>query len=164
VRAPRRRRRPGHRADLGWATLFLAPSTIGLTTFYIWPTIKTLYYSFTPGAVRREHVHRPGQLPVSLVLAALLAAKGRRGVRTYRVLMFRWSAPCRSPSPSCGGGCITVSTADQHPVSDPHTALLAVALVAVWATIGYGRHRSNEAEPAHAWLRATLAAAARRIC
>src|SRR5215472_4050639 len=47
VPAPRRRRRPGHRRDIGWAALFLAPSTIGLTAFYIWPTIKTFYYSFT---------------------------------------------------------------------------------------------------------------------
>src|SRR5215469_11350692 len=113
---PRRRRRPRQWRDLGWAALFLAPSTIGLTAFYIWPTIKTFYYSFTTWgpfggnkftglANYRALLHDPALrsafentflfvliglagLPVSLVLASLLAAKGRRGVRVYRVLMF----------------------------------------------------------------------------
>ncbi|MEV0569465.1 sugar ABC transporter permease [Dactylosporangium sp. NPDC050588] len=40
----RRRRRGG---DLRVAVLFLAPATIGFLVFYLWPTLRTFYLSFT---------------------------------------------------------------------------------------------------------------------
>src|SRR5215469_8703315 len=176
--APRKRRRSANRGDLGWAVLFLAPSAIGLAAFYIWPTIKTFYYSFTTWGLfggekftglanYRAVLHDPALrgafentfwftliglagLPVSLVLAALLAGRGRRGVTTYRVLMFlpavtmpvaiaviwRWLYDGQY-------GLINtllakVGITGPYWLSNPHTALIAIGLVAVWATIGYG--------------------------
>src|SRR5215475_7190419 len=40
-------RRPSQWRHAGWAALSLAPTTIGLAVFYLWPAVQTFYYSFT---------------------------------------------------------------------------------------------------------------------
>ena len=42
-----RRPRPAHRSDLSLALRFIAPASIGLIVFLIWPLITGIYYSFT---------------------------------------------------------------------------------------------------------------------
>ncbi|WP_327241684.1 hypothetical protein [Streptomyces sp. NBC_01320] len=44
--ATRRGRRPGRR-QWAWAYLMVAPMTIGLSVFYLWPIAQTFYCSFT---------------------------------------------------------------------------------------------------------------------
>lgn len=103
-------------SDTPWAVLFLAPTALGLTVFYLWPVVQTLYYSFTTWGAFGGHtwsgwdnyhqlLHDPlvGRalvntalfaligligIPISLVLAAILVRPGRRGVSVYRTLMF----------------------------------------------------------------------------
>jgi multiple sugar transport system permease protein len=88
-------------------------------------------------------------LPISLVLAAVLNRRGRRGVSVYRTLMFlpvvtmpaaaaiiwRWLY-------NGDFGIINyllrhVGINGTYWISNPHTALAAVAVVGIWSTIGY---------------------------
>ena len=88
-------------------------------------------------------------IPVSLALAATLGRRGRKGVDVYRTLMFlpvvtmpaavavvwRWMY-------NGDTGLINVllgKVGIQGPywISDPHTALIALALVGIWSAIGY---------------------------
>jgi multiple sugar transport system permease protein len=88
-------------------------------------------------------------LPISLVLAAALNRPGRRGVSVYRTLMFlpvvtmpaavaiiwRWLY-------NGDYGLINyllsgVGIHGTHWISDPRTALAAVAAVGIWSTVGY---------------------------
>ena len=41
----RRRRNPG--ASPWWALVFIGPTALGITVFYLWPTVRTLIISFT---------------------------------------------------------------------------------------------------------------------
>ena len=47
--APRRRRRP--RSDLKVALLFIAPALLGFVAFYLVPSIRGVYLSFTEYSV-----------------------------------------------------------------------------------------------------------------
>ncbi|MBO0838260.1 MAG: sugar ABC transporter permease [Actinobacteria bacterium] len=176
---PAWRRRLGRlrRSNSLWAVLFLAPTAIGLGVFYLWPLVETFYYSFTTwgpfggntwsgSSNYRQIVHDPDLrsaflntvwycllglvgIPVSLVLAALLARPGRSGVSVYRTLMFlpvvtmpaavaivwRWLY-------DGDYGIINVLLRQvgihgTYWISNPHTAIFAVALVGIWSTIGY---------------------------
>jgi multiple sugar transport system permease protein len=88
-------------------------------------------------------------IPVSLVLAQVLGRRGRKGVSVYRTLMFlpvitmpaavaivwRWLY-------NGDYGLIDVLLSKigikgPYWISDPHTALIAVAIVGIWSTVGY---------------------------
>ena len=176
-RLQRRRRHRLRSSNLAWAALFLAPTTLGLGVFYIWPIVQTLYYSFTTwgpfgghtftGLVNYRQVVRDPEVrqalrntleyaavgllgvPVSLVLAAVLSRPGRRGVGAYRSLMFlpvvtmpaavaivwRWLF-------NGDFGLVNVllrkiGLGGEFWLSNPHTALFAVAAVGIWSTVGY---------------------------
>lgn len=175
---PRRGGGLGHRTtNTLWAVFFLAPTALGLGVFYIWPTLQTLYYSFTTWgafgghtwsglANYRQMLHDPDLrsalvntlwysligllgIPVSLLLASVLARPGRKGVGVYRALMFlpvvtmptavamlwRWLY-----NGDYGLLNYLLGKAGVHGtywLSDPHTALIAVAAVAIWSTVGY---------------------------
>ncbi|MGW1007390.1 carbohydrate ABC transporter permease [Streptomyces sp. NPDC002520] len=114
--ATRRGRRPGRRRDRAWAYLMIAPPTIGLSVFYLWPIAQTLYYSFTSSGPFGGHTwagtanytalaHEPtvGQsvvntllytviqlagIPLAVLVAALLNQKDLRGRSVYRVIYF----------------------------------------------------------------------------
>ncbi|GAA1970884.1 sugar ABC transporter permease [Nocardioides panacihumi] len=180
VRRPPRpgRSRPGRRQDAGWALVLLAPATVGLFLFYLWPAAETLYESFTTSGPfgghtwtgldnYRQLVHDPELrqafvntlwytliallgVPISLVLAVLLAKPGRRFVTTYRVLMFLpavtmpaaiaivWKWLFHHDYGLINIGLAKVGIHGPYWLSDPHTALVAVAMVGMWAGIGYG--------------------------
>ncbi|MFJ1707674.1 carbohydrate ABC transporter permease [Kitasatospora sp. NPDC088346] len=114
--APRRARHPGRRRERTWAYLMIAPTTIGLSVFYLWPIAQTFYYSFTDSGPFGGHawagtanytalVHEPtvGQallntllytvlqlagIPLAVLVAALLNQKDLRGRSIYRVVFF----------------------------------------------------------------------------
>src|SRR3712207_3089310 len=102
--------------DAFWGYLMIAPIEIGLAIFYLYPIVRTFYFSFTEwGAFGgytwtglenyRELVADEAVrgallntllysflvllgIPLSIALAALLNVKGLRGVGIYRVLYF----------------------------------------------------------------------------
>jgi multiple sugar transport system permease protein len=115
--AATRRRRGRTRRDWPWAYLMIAPTALGLLIFYMWPVVRTLYFSFTEwGAFGsyewtgldnyRELIVDPGVrgalrntliysvlvvglgIPLAVVVAVLLNQKGLRGVGLYRTLFF----------------------------------------------------------------------------
>lgn len=88
-------------------------------------------------------------VPISLVLAQVLGRRGRRGVSVYRALMFlpvvtmpaavaivwRWLY-------NGNYGLINellskVGITGPYWISNPRTALIAIAIVGIWSTIGY---------------------------
>lgn len=117
---PRRTERPRRRGTLGrsswWALLFLGPSGIGLAIFYLWPTVRTLYLSFTHsgpfggstwvGIANYQRLFSDPDLggalintaiftvigmvgiPLGVIVAGLLNATGLAGKSFYRVLYF----------------------------------------------------------------------------
>jgi multiple sugar transport system permease protein len=52
--ATRRGRRPGRR-QWAWAYLMIAPMTIDLSVFYLWPIAQTFYCSFTTSGPFGRH-------------------------------------------------------------------------------------------------------------
>ena len=99
-----------------WGYLMIAPTALGLLIFYIWPILRTFYFSFTDwgafgasewsglenyqnlieddavlGALRNTFLYAALVLlvvPLSVVVAALLNTKRLRGVGIYRTLYF----------------------------------------------------------------------------
>lgn len=113
---PARRRTGKLKRDWLWGYLMIAPIGVGLVIFYLYPIVRTLYFSFTDwGAFGsfswtglenyRELIGDPRVLealmntvlytvlvllgiPLSVVVAALLNTKGLRGVGLYRTIYF----------------------------------------------------------------------------
>lgn len=111
-----RRRRSPTRDSGWWATLMLFPAVVGLGVFEIWPTIQTIYYSFTSWGAFGGHTFSGltnytelvgdadvGHaiintviltgitllgVPLAVLTAALLSQPGLRGVTIYRTLYF----------------------------------------------------------------------------
>ncbi|GGS58771.1 carbohydrate ABC transporter permease [Actinokineospora fastidiosa] len=112
---PARRRGPG--AGQGaWPLLFVGPLVFGVAVFYLWPILRTAYFSFTEWGVfggstwvgfdnyaRLVTDPELGRaalntlaytaivllgVPIALVLAALLNRPGLRGATLYRTLFF----------------------------------------------------------------------------
>ncbi len=111
--APRRSTR---RRDWPWAYAMIAPTGLGLLVFYLWPLVRTVYFSFTEwgafGGYRwtgldnyRTLLQDPELfdalvntftyaglvllvVPASIGVAALLNTRGLRGVSVYRTLYF----------------------------------------------------------------------------
>ncbi|MFI7688636.1 carbohydrate ABC transporter permease [Nonomuraea sp. NPDC049655] len=109
---------PGRRSrrDWLWGYGLIAPMTLGLAVFYLWPIVQTLYLSFTEsgvfggqtwvgldnfiallgdeemaGALRNTLLYSVLVLvgvPLSIVIAALLNVPGLRGLGFYRTLYF----------------------------------------------------------------------------
>lgn len=106
----------GRGAEHAWAYAMVAPMTIGLAVFYLWPIAQTFYYSFTQtgpfgghtwiGAANyRALVDEPAVaqsvtntliytalqlagIPLAILVAALLNRRGLRGRSIYRTLYF----------------------------------------------------------------------------
>ncbi len=109
-----RRRSP--RRDQAWAYLMVAPTTIGLGVFYLWPIAQMFYYSFTKsgpfggqtwiGAANYQAlldepsvaqslantlvytVIQLAGIPLAVLVATLLNQRGLRGRSVYRALYF----------------------------------------------------------------------------
>jgi len=155
----------------------IAPTGIGLLVFYLYPIVRTFYFSFTDwgafgnydwaglenysalladeavrGALRNTFLYSFLVLlgiPVSIVVATLLNAKGLRGVGVYRTLYFlpvvtmpvavaivwQWiyNGDFGILNVLLGG----IGVAGTSWLTDPDTALFAVALVGIWMSLGY---------------------------
>ncbi|MGV8845053.1 carbohydrate ABC transporter permease [Tessaracoccus sp.] len=112
--ARRRRRSPG--VSPWWALLFVGPTALGLATFYLWPTVRTIWMSMTEtgpfggnswvgfdnyvaffeqpdlaAALLNTGIYTMLAMlgiPIAIVLAVLLNTRGLRGVSVYRTLYF----------------------------------------------------------------------------
>lgn len=176
-RGARRRRRRQRGKETAWAAFFLAPTALGLGVFYLWPVLQTFYYSFTTWgpfgghtfsglANYRALAHDPdlrsafvntlwycllglAGVPVALVLAAVLARPGRRGVGVYRALLFLpvvtmpvavaivWRWLYAGDYGLINTLLAKVGIHGPYWISDQSTALIAVALVGLWSSVGY---------------------------
>jgi multiple sugar transport system permease protein len=88
-------------------------------------------------------------IPVSLALAQVLGRRGRRGVTVYRTLMFLpvitmpaavaivWRWLYNGDYGIVNELLSKVGVHGPYWISDPHTALIAVAIVGIWSTVGY---------------------------
>ncbi|HTJ67121.1 MAG TPA: sugar ABC transporter permease [Actinospica sp.] len=88
-------------------------------------------------------------IPVSLVLAQVLGRRGRRGVSVYRTLLFLpvvtmpaavaivWRWLYNGDYGLINELLSKVGIHGTSWVSNPHTALIAIAVVGIWSTIGY---------------------------
>jgi multiple sugar transport system permease protein len=172
---PRRRRLLSREAF--WGYLMIAPIAVGLTIFYLYPIVRTLYFSFTEWgafggyewtglenyraliadeAVRGALVNTLVYsflvllgIPLSIVLAALLNVKGLRGVGIYRVLYFLpvvtmpvavaivWRWIYNGDFGILNFLLSTIGISGTSWLTNPDTALVSIAVVGVWMTIGY---------------------------
>ncbi|WP_228446979.1 carbohydrate ABC transporter permease [Streptomyces paludis] len=113
---PRRRPRRDRVTEALWGYAFIAPAGLGLAVFYLWPVVRTGYFSFTEWGAFGGHTwsgldnyHRllsdpeVGRslvntlaytalgliaIPLAVVFAALLNRDGLRGAGIYRTLFF----------------------------------------------------------------------------
>lgn len=88
-------------------------------------------------------------VPISLVLAQVLGRRGRRGVSVYRTLLFlpvvtmpaavaiMWRWLYNGDYGIINELLSKVGIKGPYWISDPHTALIAVAIVGIWSTVGY---------------------------
>lgn len=160
-----------------WGYLMIAPLVLGLGTFYLWPMVQSVYYSFTEWtlfgdaswvgldnytkllsdpsigkALRNTFVYSALSLlgiPIAVVVAALLNARGLKLVGLYRTLYFLpvvtmptavamvWSWLYNGDYGLINYLLSLVGIQGKAWLSEPSTALYAVIVVGVWSAIGY---------------------------
>lgn len=170
-------RRRRNRTDLPWVGLFLGPMTIGLAIFYLWPIVGTIYTSFTKTGVfggatwtgvtnyvdiaGTPEVWRAlgntviytvivlGSIPLALLIASLLSARGLRYVGLFRAAFFLpivtlpvavawvWRLLYNGDFGVINAVLHVVGIPGTSWLADGRTALVAVSLVGAWMSIGY---------------------------
>lgn len=170
----RRRRSPG--ASPWWALVFIGPTALGITVFYLWPTVRTLIISFTKsgpfggsewvgvenyarlfqdpeliGALRNTAVYTVIALigiPLAVGIAALLNTAGLKGRSAYRTLYFIpvvtmpaaialvWRMIYNGDYGVLNAALGAVGIDGRSWLTDPGTALVAIAVVGIWAGLG----------------------------
>ncbi|WP_217178614.1 carbohydrate ABC transporter permease [Streptomyces sp. AC495_CC817] len=170
----RRRRSPG--ASPWWALVFIGPTALGITVFYLWPTVRTLIISFTKsgpfggaewvgaenyvrlfqdpeliGALRNTAIYTVIALigiPLAVGIAALLNTTGLKGRSAYRTLYFIpvvtmpaaialvWRMIYNGDYGVLNAALAAVGIDGRSWLTDPSTALVAIAVVGIWAGLG----------------------------
>jgi multiple sugar transport system permease protein len=160
-----------------WGYLMIAPIAVGLSIFYLYPIVRTFYFSFTEwgafggytwtgldnyseliadeavrGALLNTLLYSFLVLlgiPLSIALAALLNVKGMRGVGVYRVLYFLpvitmpmavaivWRWIYNGDFGILNFLLSKIGITGTSWLTNPDTALVSIAVVGVWMTIGY---------------------------
>lgn len=173
--AATKKRRQVH-ASPWWALLFVGPTALGLIVFYIWPTIRTFFISFTTtgafggsepaglanyerlfsdpeliGALRNTAIYTVIALlgiPLAVGIAALLNTPGLKGRGIYRTLYFIpvvtmpaaialvWRMIYNGDYGVLNASLSTVGVEGRSWLTDPATALIAIAIVGIWAGLG----------------------------
>lgn len=172
--AGRRSNPPG--TSSWWALLFVGPTALGLGVFYIWPTFRVIYMSFTKtgpfggakwvgiqnytklmadpeilGALRNTALFAVIALvgiPLAIVIAALLNTAGLRGRGVYRTLFFIpvitmpaavglvWRMIYNGEYGILNQVLGVFGIEGRSWLTDPQTALVCIALVGIWASLG----------------------------
>lgn len=198
----RRRRNPG--ASPWWALVFLGPTALGITVFYLWPTVRTLIISFTKsgpfggaewvgienytrlfqdteliGALRNTAIYTVIALigiPLAVAIAALLNTTGLKGRSAYRTLYFIpvvtmpaaialvWRMMYNGDYGVLNAALGVVGIEGRSWLTDPNTALIAIAVVGIWAGLGTNIVISSPAcrvSPTRSWRPPTSTAQVR---
>ncbi|MBN8205028.1 sugar ABC transporter permease [Microbacterium esteraromaticum] len=169
-----RRRNPG--ASPWWALVFIGPTALGLLVFYLWPTVRTMFMSFTEsgpfggsewvglanyerlfqdpeliGALRNTAIYTGIALigiPVAVAIAALLNTAGLKGRSVYRTLYFIpvvtmpaaialvWRMIYNGDFGVLNTMLGWFGVEGRSWLTDPSTALVAIAVVGIWAGLG----------------------------
>jgi len=178
-----RRARPGRTRhtrfprERWWAVAFLAPTAVGLSVFYIWPTVQTLYLGLTStgpfggsafvGLDNYRQIADDDQfrqalrntvmyavlglvgIPFALAIATVLNRPGRAGVSVYRTLMFLpvvtmpaavsivWRWLYNGDYGLINTMLRSIGIDGPYWLSDPRTALVSLAVVGIWSSVGY---------------------------
>ncbi|MFT0762115.1 sugar ABC transporter permease [Actinomyces sp. F1_1611] len=174
------RKRGSRRRALGvspwWALVFIGPTGAGLVVFYLWPTIRTFFLSFTQagpfggstfvGVGNYSRLFRDPNflkalentaiytlvalvgIPIAVAIAVLLNTKGLRGRSLYRLLYFLpvvtmpaaialvWRMLYAGDYGILNEALRLVGIQGTSWLTNPATALYAVAVVGVWAGLG----------------------------
>jgi len=170
----RRRRGPGQSS--WWALLFIGPTAVGILAFYLWPTVRTFFMSFTEsgpfggsefvgldnyvrlaqdpellGALRNTALYTVIALigiPLAVAIAALLNTTGLRGRGVYRTLYFIpvvtmpaaialvWRMIYNGDYGVLNEVLGVFGVEGRSWLTDPDTALIAIAVVGIWAGLG----------------------------
>ena len=157
--------------------LFIAPITLGLLVFQFYPMVRGAYLSMTEsgffggstfnglanyrrlfqdeevaGAFRNSLVYTLIILlgvPLAMLIAAQLNAKGLRFQTGYRVIFFLpvvvipvaaglvWSTVFNGDYGPLNAALEWVGIPGRAWLQDPHFALIAVGIVGIWSTLGY---------------------------
>ncbi|WP_214409740.1 carbohydrate ABC transporter permease [Sphaerisporangium fuscum] len=160
-----------------WGYLMIAPLVLGLGIFYLWPMVQSVYYSFTEWtlfgdsswvgldnytklvsdpsigkALKNTFIYAGLTLlgiPLAVVVAALLNAKGLKLVGLYRTLYFLpvvtmpaavamlWAWLYNGDYGLINYLLSLVGIHGKAWVSEPSTALYAIIVVGVWSSLGY---------------------------
>jgi multiple sugar transport system permease protein len=121
-----------------------------------WIGLENYVKVFTSDEIRRSLVNTLiytaivlVSIPIALVIAALLQRPGLRFVGVYRTLFFLpvitmpvaigwlWKLILNGDYGFLNGALSVVGISGRPWLSDPSTALIAVAIVGVWASVGY---------------------------
>lgn len=160
----------------GGALVFIGPTAAGLVVFYLWPTIRTFFLSFTQagpfggstfvGVGNYSRLFRDPNflkalentaiytlvaligIPLAVAIAVLLNTKGLRGRSLYRLLYFLpvvtmpaaialvWRMLYAGDYGILNEALRLVGIQGTSWLTNPATALYAVAVVGVWAGLG----------------------------
>jgi multiple sugar transport system permease protein len=171
------RRSGPRRGEAAWGYVMIAPIAVGLTIFYLYPIGRTLYLSFTEwGAFGGQEWIGLGNyqgladdsevldalvntffysfivllgIPLSIVVATLLNARGLRGVSLYRTIYFIpvvtmpvavaivWKWIYNGDFGVLNYLLSLVGVNGTSWLTNPGTALFAVSVVGIWTTLGY---------------------------
>ncbi|MGB4136896.1 MAG: sugar ABC transporter permease [Microbacterium sp.] len=164
-------------SDARWAVLFIAPMLLGLAVFYLWPAVGTLFTSFTKtgpfggwtwiGLDNYRQVFESDQVgrallntvvysgivlvsvPLALVIAALMAARGLRAVWLFRLAYFLpvitlpvaigwiWRLLYNGDFGPLNTLLAAVGLPSRSWLAEGDTALIAISIVGIWMSIGY---------------------------
>jgi multiple sugar transport system permease protein len=165
------------RRDGAWPWLFVLPLLVGIGTFYLWPILQTLYFSFTEWGVfggstwtgvdnyvRLVFDPKLYQsigntllytvivllgIPIGVVIATLLNIPGLRFAAVYRVLFFLpyiamptavamvWRIIFNGDFGVLNWALSLVGIDGPYWTSTPGFALVAVAIVGLWSSLGF---------------------------
>ncbi|MDP9870098.1 MULTISPECIES: carbohydrate ABC transporter permease [Streptosporangium] len=171
---PRRRLRD---QEWFWGYAMIAPLVLGLGVFYLWPVVQSVYYSFTEWtlfgdstwvglanyrelftgpenakALKNTFVYAVWSLagiPLSILVAALLNARGLRLVSFYRTIYFLpvvtmpaavaliWRWLYNGDYGLINYLLSLVGVQGKSWIAEPSTALYAVVVVGIWMSVGY---------------------------
>jgi len=155
------------RRDGVWPWLFVLPLLIGIGTFFIWPILQTFYFSFTEWGINYGRLIADPKLygsigntllytvivllgvPIGIALAALLNLPGLRFANFYRVLFFLpyiamptavamvWRIIFNGDFGVLNWTLSLVGIDGPYWTSTPGFALVAVAIVGLWSSLGF---------------------------
>lgn len=146
VKTPKKKASKREKKDWIAAYILIAPVTLGLLVFYIWPFIQNVWFSFND--VNKFNMSTFVGLALSTFLAALLNAK-IKGKSIYRTLYFLpsvtmsaavamvWKWIYNEQMGILNSAIKAMGGTGHNWLTDSKTALFMIMIVGLWMTVGY---------------------------